>query len=518
MAAERGGHAVGASKTARRLDKSKSAGAHYATARRPCRAIATNEVTAQNGPRAEGIKKGVMTQGTPATRPRAPQGAGYLQTTAGDWEIEAKSRRYNALEAIGLYTFLMVVQWPFCYLLGTLADNEAVKTFAWYPVIAGAVYLLLASPFIHKDSLESWGLGNPKTLWRLLHSAPSPQRAMMGVTILGILAGLNYANFTRWHEVSHFFSFDDIANVLGYDRAAVDNMVNHFPGQVFVVCFGTAISLLIVGFGIRYDNFGSAFKTAMMISVPLFIFTCISAYTHRGLDAFKSFHLTEFVVAVLGYLFWGFTQQLLFSSYFGTRLRKGFGPSTAPHNVIPVARRLQVTLIGGAVLAALVAPSAYLAVTGLYGPDALAPVSMLYFAAFSFPFGALYGYFFCLDKRRLLVATLTASFFGFIHIESYGLVAVTFMLGIVLIYVFMEDKNRNLVALGFVHGLMGSTFGWLFSRGESGALEVDYSVGPWNVDDPTWPVVIFPVLCILFYIGVMVWCARNLPSEKPAQV
>jgi hypothetical protein len=452
-----------------------------------------------------------MTQGNPNNLGRPDQ----LQTTAGEWEIETRSRRYNALEAIGLYTFLMVVQWPFCYIFGTWMDNEAIQNFAWYPVILGAIYLLLASPFIHKDSLESWGLGNPKTLIRILRTAALPQRLALGGVLLAILAGLNYANFTQWHEVSGFFGMDEIAKVLGYDRAAVDGMVAHFPGQVFIVCFGTAISLLIVAFGIRYDNFGSAFKTAMKISVPLFIFTCIAAYTHRGADAFKSFDLMMFCLAVLGYLFWGFTQQLLFSSYFGTRLRKAFGPSTSATNVVPVARRLPITLAAGGILAALVAPLTYFIVIAIHGSDALAPVSILYFAAFSFPFGALYGYFYCLDRKRLLVATLTASFFGFIHIESYGLVLVTFMLGVVLIYVFMEDKNRNLVALGFVHGLMGSTFGWLFSRGESGALEVDYSVGPWNVDDPTLAAVIFPVLCIVFYIGVMVWCARNLPKEAP---
>jgi hypothetical protein len=103
------------------------------------------------------------------------------------------------------------------------------------------------------------------------------------------------------------------------------------------------------------------------------------------------------------------------------------------------------------------------------------------------------------------VATLSGSCFGLIHINSYGLVAVTFLLGIALTYVFMEDKNRNLVALGFIHGLLGSSFGTFFSKGKSGALEVDYSVGPWNVDNPTWGVLVFPVLCILFYAALILW-------------
>ncbi|NJL29553.1 MAG: hypothetical protein HC897_17535 [Thermoanaerobaculia bacterium] len=145
-----------------------------------------------------------MTQGNPSTTRRP----GQLQTTAGDWEIETRSRRHNALEAIGLYTFLMVVQWPFCYIFGTWMENEAVKNFAWYPVILGAVYLLLASPFLHKDSLESWGLGNPKTLVRILRTAALPQRLALGGVEVHAIGGNHDTALRRPHVAG-------LAEVLG---------------------------------------------------------------------------------------------------------------------------------------------------------------------------------------------------------------------------------------------------------------------------------------------------------------
>src|SRR5678816_2462857 len=125
-----------------------------------------------------------------------------------------------------------------------------------------------------------------------------------------------------------------------------------------------------------------------------------------------------------------------------------------------------------------------------YGSDQ-GPVAMLFwFGVFAFPVGAVWTHFFCRDKKRMLVATLSGSFFGLIHIDSYGLVLVTFGLGTILAWVFMEDRYRNLSALGFIHGFLGSTFGKLFKGSAAGVLRVDYRVGPWSVDDPNVTVLI----------------------------
>src|SRR5690606_1565292 len=158
---------------------------------------------------------------------------------------------------------------------------------------------------------------------------------------------LNYANFNRWQDVSRFFAFTEIAQIFGYSRQDVWSMTGHWPGRIFILAFGLTISSLIVTFAIRYDNFGSAFKTAMKISAPLFVLTCIGAWLQRGWGAFEHFDPLEFTLGVLGYLFWGCTQQLLFSSYFCTRLRKAYAPDGRPGNSVAPERRIQVTLLSG---------------------------------------------------------------------------------------------------------------------------------------------------------------------------
>jgi hypothetical protein len=216
---------------------------------------------------------------------------------------------------------------------------------------------------------------------------------------------------------------------------------------------------------------------------------------------------------VFGYVFWGFVQQLLFSSFFGTRFRKAFAPSRAHNNTRPVSERISLALRCGVGTAIVLSLGLFVTVRALYPSNLTPPQLILWLMAFTFPFGAAFGWFYGKDRKRLLVSVLAASCFGLIHIDSYGLVLVTWMLGTILVYLFMEDRNRNLVALGFIHGLLGSSFNWLFSSRESGALEVDYRVGPWNVEEPTAGVLVIPLLCIAAYLILLAYVIRSVNDE-----
>lgn len=427
-----------------------------------------------------------------------------LINTAGEFERETRSRKFNAIEALEAMLIILVLLWPVSYLLDILWGVRAASQISVALLTAFALFVLFVSPILHRDTLSSWGLGSPWGLARLLRRLPLARRWALIAVLLALFAGLNAACYWRWDEVVKFFHLRGTA--LAHAKEA------GFPGNLAVFGFGSLVAAVILTFGVRYDNFLSALKTAMIVAWPLFAIICVAAYLQRGPDAFAGFSLSTFSLGVFGYLFWGFVQQLLFSAYFGTRFRKAFAPSTRPENKVSGIRRMRVSALFGLVTAAVGAGTLFLGLRALYGA-AEAPVATLYYAlAFIFPVGALYGYFYCLDRKRLLVATLAASCFGLIHIDSYGLVAGTWLLGIILVYIFMEDKNRNLVALGFIHGLNGSTLGWLFSKGHSGALEIDYSVGPWNVENPTFAVVYFPLVCILAYVATIIWSARRLPG------
>lgn len=427
-----------------------------------------------------------------------------VTSVAGDQEREAKSRRYNLTEGLGVMVFIMFILWGVAYPFGVMGEINGIREVSTWMLILGAVYILFVSPFIHKDTLCTWGLGSPWKLREMLREGSPAKRLMLGLLLLALFLGLNALNYLNWGEVSEFFNFD---------KTPAKDFDKSFPGILVVFGFGSALSAVIVLFGIRYDNFLSAFATAMKIALPLLALIILGAVAQRGAHAFDGFTFRRFFTGAFGYVFWGFVQQLLFSAYMGTRVRKAFGPATAPDNARPAGTRLPVALRFGAGFALVGAPLFYLPLLAHFGAETIPLKLLFFFALFFAPLGVLYGHYYAVDRKRLLVATLSGSCFGLIHINSWGLVAVTFLLGVFLSYVFMVERNRNLVALGFIHGLLGSSFSLFFSDGKSGALEVDYGVGPWNVDNPAWGVMFVPVVCMLAYLFIIRCYLKNAHEE-----
>ena len=413
--------------------------------------------------------------------------------TAGEPEREARSPRANATEALAFVCVILVTLWPICFALGVLGDRPAVRAAAHWPIAALLLWVLLASPWWHRDTAESLGLGNPLRLWRTVRAAPPRRRWTLIGAMLAVFSALNFITLTQWPLVRRFFRLPPSAL--------------HWPWPVIAV-FGVILSALIVTCLIRYDNFGPAFRAALCVSGALIIYAGTAAVLHRGWSAFASIDPGRYALDVIAYMFWGFFQQLVFTSYFGARLRKAFGPGPRGGN----ARRS--ALIGALVAALTIAPAVWMTVRGLYGTGAAPAGLLVWCVLFALPPGAIWGWFYARDPRRLLVATIIGSIFGLIHIDSYGLVLATSGLGTVLAWLFMEDRTRNLTALAFIHGFLGSTFGKLFKSNAAGALRVDYRVGPWNIEEPAWHVLIVPACYLAGFVILAIWCWRNLPSLR----
>jgi hypothetical protein len=418
-----------------------------------------------------------------------------LLNTAGEAEREIRSRRANALEAFIVAAAIMAVLWPFCFGCGVLGDSPTIQRLAQWPVGAFVVWVLIVSPFWHGDTLESLGLGNPVRLWKLLQEK-RPWLITLTVALFGTLFLVSIAN---WPDTAKMFR-------LGFDARL---WPLSFEGSVKMTCFSALVSAFVVTCLVRYDNFGPALRIALTISAALILYAGLAAVLHRGWSAFAVIDPARYPLDVIAYVFWGGLQQFAFTAYFSTRLRKGFHPATNTDNSVPVPERLGWVIRGGVLAAITVAPAMWLVVRKMYGASAAPLGLMLWFAVFSLPAGAMWTHFYCRDKRRMLVATLAGSFFGLIHIDSYGLVFVTFGLGTVLAYVFMEDRFRNLSALALIHGFLGSTFGKLFRGEGAGSLRIDYKVGPWNVDNPSAWMLIIPLLCLVAYASLAVWVWRH---------
>lgn len=361
--------------------------------------------------------------------------------TCGEPEREAKSRKFNVIEAFAVMTFTLVVLWAIQYPFGVLMGIEAVENGGNLLLAAGAVYLLFVSPFLHRDTLSSWGLGNPVALWRRLRDPSNRHRWILAASVIAVIAGLTIFCYWQWIEVADF--------LFGIKADRARAIQQGFAGKAGIVALGLGLAAFLGACVVRYDNFLAALFTAIKIIAVLGTLLYLAALGVMGTKAFADFDGPKFALDVFGYVIWGAIQQLLFCSYFGTRIRKGFAPAKDP------ARR---------------------------------------------------------GRKRFGIAVLTGLFFGLIHINSWYLVMVTWLLGIFLSYVFMEDKNRNLIALGFVHGFLGSSVGWLFSSGK-GQIEVDMGVGPTHMEgfDLTTVLVVIPL--IAGFIAFMIYAWRTWQEE-----
>jgi hypothetical protein len=357
-----------------------------------------------------------------------------LQNTAGELEQETKTRKSNLIEFFLTMTIILVTLWLMAY-PAVLLDIDWLNTTAIVILAVGALILILFGPHIHKDEFTGWGLGNPVHLYKLIKRSRKNIKILIISIVCLIMVGLTISVYIFWPIIVDFVGITD---------DSIINLNSTAGGPAIIIGIGIFLAFLFSTVLIRYDNFLTALLTSLKIIAALALLMIVCALLINGPEAFLGFNPALFVLSFFGYIFWGTIQQLAFSSYFGTRIRKGFAPAEDPEKI---------------------------------------------------------------KKKRFWVAFLNGSFFGLLHIPSWELLGITWFLGIFLSYVFMNDKNRNLVALGVIHGFLGSMLGWLFSSG--GTVDVEMSVGPWNLKTFDISIFIFVGVLVAIFVVAMIYVYKK---------
>ena len=424
--------------------------------------------------------------------------------TAGELEQESRSRRWNAVEAFGLAALALFLAWPVACGWGLVGENRMADVAAKSGLYLLLLFALCVSPFLHRDPAESWGLGNPRRLWGMLRSGSLARRILLALAVLGILGGFLWLLFAHWPFV---------VRKLGLPKGALD-WPGSVPGFLLILAAGSAVGLLLATCAIRYDNFGPAFLAALKVALVLVLFALAIGVTLRGWTFGHRFRPAQYALDVIAYFFWGYLQQLFFCAWFGTRLRKGLGPSSVPGPEGSPRGYWRAAAKGGLIASVVLGAGGWAALGAARGGAIWSLPLLLRFMAVAFPVGAVWGWFWGRDRCRLLVATLSASFFALIHLDSYGLVVATWLMGIFLAWMFMEDRTRNIAALGFIHGFLGTTFNLVLGKSDAGVFRVSYRVGPWNVRHPGLEDLVVPLICLAVYAGLALWCWRRL-RDRP---
>lgn len=412
-----------------------------------------------------------------------------ILNAAGEQERESRSRRENAMDAFLAAAATLLILWPLAFGWGVLGHAPVAESIAKGLIVVVAIWALVGSPFWHRDSLTSYGLGSPARLRDLLTDRGNLERWRIAAVFIAIFGGLLWFSLADWPDAGRFYRLPKelrLSPVTLWQWVAV-GAAGLFGATLVATCV------------VRYDNIGPAFRLALKVSIVLLAYVTLAAWLYRGDKAFAKFELRDHSIDAAAHMFWGAIQQLIFTGYFATRIRKAFPPSHSPTNIVPASRRFGAVIFGGIICALTAGPAVWALLRVARGP--IVPISLLWGCiAFAFPVGAVWAFFFCRDKKRLLVATLTGSFFALIHIDSYGLVLLTGIMGTSFAYAAMEDRYRNLAAFAFTHGLLGATVAKLF--GSKGILGISLSVGPWSVKNPSIAVLWVPLAAALFYAAL----------------
>lgn len=170
--------------------------------------------------------------------------------TAGESEPERLSRRANGIEALGVVTAMLVLLWPVAFGGDILGDHRWVSGAVRIVIALLFAFILLVSPRLHGDRLDTWGLGSPRTLIRLLTDGTRRKRFALACVVGLLFLGLNVATFQHWPHVAKFFSLHEI----GLESDPLLWNLS-WPGRWLVLSSGALISVIFVGWFVRYDNF-----------------------------------------------------------------------------------------------------------------------------------------------------------------------------------------------------------------------------------------------------------------------
>jgi hypothetical protein len=447
---------------------------------------------------------------------------------AGEWEPERRSRRANLIDGLGTAALVLVILWPFGFGWGVLERAKFVHPACEWILRFAIGWAIFGSPLWHGDTLQTRGLGGPIRFWRLVAERRGRQRWSLVILAAAIFECIFTLSVAHWPQTARFLLLP------ASTRVWPDGTFHWIEMGIFCA----VVSAFIATGMVRYDNLGPAFTLAVQIAGALLVYAALGAVWHQGAEAFESLGSSRYAVDAGGYVIWGLLQQLIFTAFFSTRLRKGFGPSRSPSNIVPREDRPRKIRFGGLVAAGVGAPLIWFVLRTAYDQQApngflvpfafqahpagvawiqshclqyiygnLIPIGFLVpFAILAYPAGAVWTHYYCRDKRRMLVATLSGSIFGAIHVSSYGLVALTTGLGTIFAYIAMEDRYRNLAACGLVHGLLGSAFSTMFKY--AGVLCISFRVGPWNVTEFSAMVLVVPMLYVGAYALLAFWSAH----------
>jgi hypothetical protein len=238
----------------------------------------------------------------------------------GDPEQDTRSVIFNRIEGIIVYILVIATMW---LIIWPFALNPSGPRLEWVEQIGYAIlgilalWALIISPLLHKDTFAGIGLGHPKKFLTFFRHRVRERGILLGLLPIFILFLIM---LLAW-----IVNKNDISESLG---------ISGFIYWIITLPLVGLATFVVSAIMIRWDVFLTKECWKMiffgMLIVGSFLIVTALLYCIAGIQEwsvfteFKWFGAEGFLNGWFGYIWWGFLQHYLFLGYFNTRLRKGF--------------------------------------------------------------------------------------------------------------------------------------------------------------------------------------------------
>ncbi|MFZ2956698.1 MAG: CPBP family glutamic-type intramembrane protease [Candidatus Ozemobacteraceae bacterium] len=177
------------------------------------------------------------------------------------------------------------------------------------------VYILFLSSRFHGDRSTEWGIGSPTAMIGYLRNGQN-RFAALGALFLGGICVVSACLFA--HDLVAEILRGMLRRAFGY-RQAIE------VSTPVLAMTGLCIYLFFVFFVIRFDNLREAGIIVGAYFLGLVAVVAIGGYVYIYLlnSGWVEFAPRKGLTSMGAYVLWGTLQELLFLSYFNTRIRKG---------------------------------------------------------------------------------------------------------------------------------------------------------------------------------------------------
>jgi len=175
-------------------------------------------------------------------------------------------------------------------------------------------YIFFLSRLRHHDSFADWGIGSPREVFRYLKCGDRRKEALVMIATANILLVAGCLLVPEY--------FQELLRGLA-DKSLGADMALRIPGWATLVLLLAFLNAVI--FFTRYDNLGRACRVIGVYLALAWLVAGIAGYVYIYVmhGGWVELNLSGGLSEIGTYAIWGTVQELLFLSYFNTRIRKG---------------------------------------------------------------------------------------------------------------------------------------------------------------------------------------------------